>query len=113
MSPFLELEAKFGPADDWPAKSPKDRLADFNKLLRAIVREMAALRNNCAVAYTMDDTRLYLEPRWAKPADHGSGERFEKAKVEFKAMSPDRQDEWLQKASRYRPSLATLVARRW
>lgn len=65
-----------------------------------------------APTYAMDDTKLHLEPRWAKPVDHGSWERFEKAMVEFKAMSPDRQDEWLQKAGRYRPSLATLVAGR-
>jgi hypothetical protein len=77
-SPFLALESQFGPADDWPGKSPKERPSDFNKLLRAIVREMAEPYNNCAVVYAIDETKTFVESRRNKPVDQDSRDRFER-----------------------------------
>jgi len=77
--------------------SPRKRPAHFNKLLRAVVREMAELYNNLPVAYAIDQTKLVFSEEQLKTRDSQAKERFREARYEYERMPQEQQIAWQQR----------------
>jgi hypothetical protein len=102
--------------DDWeeadrlPTQKPRSRPKAFNKLLRALVREMAALYNNQRVAYAIDRTHLFFTDEQLPAAPTRAREAFTRALAEFDQMSMDEQIKWQEGVTRTHPRLDRVIA---
>ena len=103
--------------DDWeereerlPAMRPRSRPPEFNKLLRALVREMAALHNNWRVAYAIDRTQMFFTDAELRGDRSASNEAFRDALAEFGRMSLDEQIRWQERVFHRHPRLDRIAS---
>ena len=104
--------------DEWdednrlPTMNPRSRPRVFNKFLRALVREMARLRNNESIAYAIDRTKMFFDEKRLKE-DSKAAIRFRDAQNEFSAMTWDQQYDWREKVIRTHPRLVSWFSVKW
>lgn len=96
-------------ADAMPTRPPRSRTPEFNKLLQALAREMATLRNHESIAYAIAKTKYFFTDDQLKERDTKSKEKFAAAVAEFEQMSMDAQIDWRDHAIRTLPRLDRIV----
>jgi hypothetical protein len=87
----------------WPTMSPRSRPPQFNRFLRALAREMAAIYNNSGVAYAMYQTQFFFTEEQLKDNKSRAATKFRDARCEFDRMTFDQQYDWREKLLRKRP----------
>lgn len=111
--PAVAAEDQAG--DDWeetealPTMTPRKRPAEFNKLLRALVREMATLYNNLPTAYAMDQTKMFFTDEQLRTPDSSAKGRFKDARYEYERMPQVEQIAWQQRVIARYPKLSKIV----
>lgn len=93
----------------WPSMPPRKRPKHFNKVLRAIIRAMAELHNNCAVAYAMWKTQRFFDEEEREGCDSPAAKKFWDAVYAFEAMSLDEQVAWIERVKRTYPRLDQVI----
>lgn len=93
-----------------PSADPRSRPASFNKLFRALVREMAVTYNNWHVAYAMDRTQRFFTEEELRGESTSAKEAFRQAVAEFGRKSIDEQLKWQKRVTRTHPRLDRIVA---
>lgn len=98
-------------AESWELAGCKSRPADFMVVWHAVIAMMAALDNNCAVAYAMLRTGFFLETPENKPLSALSQEEqvFKSAVVTFQSWSLEEQWNWRDRVKRKYPRLIDVV----
>ena len=115
----LESEAieqvEFGSVDDdWddldklPSTTPRRRPRDFNRLMKALIREMSELFNNQDIAYAMDQTDRYFTEDQLKGTDTAVTRKWREALETWKQMSMNEQIAW-QRSVAGDPSIDKLI----
>jgi hypothetical protein len=97
----VEEEAR----ENLPALPARRRPKAFNRLFRALVRKMAELHNNSAVAYAMWKTQRYFDEEARKECASPAVKAFEAAVRAFDDLSSDEQFEWVERLKRRYPRL--------
>ena len=86
------------------------RPEEFKQVWHTVVATMATLQNNCAVAYAMLNTGVFVDVReddFAKPSPVEL--RFLKAKKEYESLSFDQQCRWCERIVGRYPRLQDIV----
>lgn len=96
-------------AAEWEGTKPSKRPAAFNKLFDAIIREMAVLDNNCAVAYAMRHTHVYLGTHEIDKAETAIAKKFRDAMSQYVSKGFDWQYDWRHNLARKCPHLDQFV----
>lgn len=96
----------------WEAMKPRSRLESFNDLFKALIREMAILENNSAVAYAMDRTKMFFPEDQLDKNEGLSAKRFKDAQSKFNEMTYDEMCNWRENVVRRYPHLSQFVAKR-
>ena len=96
-----------------PTMRPRSRPRDFNRLLRALVREMAAIYNNWRVAYAIDRTQMFFTDAELREDRSPSKQAFERALAEFDRMPSDEQFRWQKRVTHRHPRLDRIVSDGW
>ena len=99
-------------AEKWQRMRPRSRPENFNKLFKAVVREMALLGNNSAVAYAMYRTHTFFDDTELEKDETPAAKKFKDAKSEFDRMSFDEHYDWCHSIARRCPHLAQFVGQR-
>jgi hypothetical protein len=99
-------------AHEWESIKPRSRPEGFNNLFKAIIREMAMLDNNSAVAYAMDRTKMFFSEEQLDHNDISPAKKFRDAQSKFEGMSFDEQYDWRNRISRRYPRLEQFVLKR-
>lgn len=76
----------------------------------ALIRVMAELHNNSAVAYAMDKTKMYFSEEDLKESHSKAAQRWRDKEYEFGRMPMKKQIAWRERVKRKYPSLAKIVA---
>lgn len=92
-----------------PTLRPRSRPREFNKLLRALVREMATIGNNWRVAYAIDRTQMFFTDAELRESSSQSKRAFEGALAEFDRMPSEEQFRWQERVTRRHPRLDRIV----
>jgi hypothetical protein len=97
--------------EELPAKPPRNRPASFNKVLRALVRTMAELDNNAAVAYAIAKTQRFFDnvENIAKENETPAIRKYRVALSEFEEMSFDERYDWRTKIMKTYPRLDRIL----
>jgi hypothetical protein len=88
---------------------PRKRPREFNKLFRALVREMASLFNNLPTAFAMDKTKTLFTEEELKKDETPAKKRFKDAITEYYKMSSQQQGDWQDRVIRNNPRLDRIV----
>jgi hypothetical protein len=96
-------------AEKWPSMRPRSRPENFNQLLKAVVREMALLDNNSAVAYAMYRTHMFFDETELEKNETPAAKKFKEAKAEFDRMDFGQQYDWRQSIARRCPHLEQFL----
>jgi len=96
--------------EEWPTRRPTARPAEFNVVFGALIRTLAELHNNSAVAYAMDKTKVYFTKEQLKESDSKAARRWREREYEFSCMPMGKQIAWRKRVRRKYPSLARIVA---
>lgn len=96
-------------AEAWPSMTARKRPCEFNKLLRALVREMATLYNNLPTAYAIDQTKMFFTEEQLRTADTSAKGRFRDARFDYQRMPQKEQIAWQQRVIARYPKLAKIV----
>lgn len=105
---FTASEDEWDDLDKLPAAAPRRRPREFNRLMKALVREMANLFNNRAVAYAMDKTGRYFTEDQLKETETATTRKWRDALATWRNMSMREQITWHQTVTRRRP-LSSLI----
>lgn len=102
--------------EDWPellklqATPHRGRPREFNILFQVVLRTMAELHNNPAVAYAMYKTQRFFAEREYRDSDEPAEVRqFRNAQRDFEGIEIEEQVAWLRKVKRKYPSLRSVV----
>jgi len=95
--------------ETWPQMSPRKRPPHFNRLMQAMVRQMAESFNNSTVAYAIDRTKLFFSEEELKDIRSKASDRFRNAESEFYRMSSDEKLKWRDRVMRKYPSIEQLL----
>ena len=95
--------------DGWRKMPARKRPPRYNRILRALVRQMAETYNNWEVAYAMDKTKQLYTEKEAKDFDDPGADRWRKARNEFFSMSLDDKLQWMRHVESRYPRLDRLV----
>jgi hypothetical protein len=89
---------------------PRSRPPEFNRLLRALVREMAEIYNNWRVAYAIDRTKRFFTEEELREDSSPAKVAFSRALAEFDRMRNDEQLQWQKRVIRRHPRLDRIVS---
>jgi non-ribosomal peptide synthetase component F len=102
--------------EDWedeaellPTLPARRRPKRFNKLMRALVRELAGAYNNSDIAYAIDRTHFYFTDEQLKHEDSRAKKAFAAACAEFAELSADARNAWEDRVARTQPRLDRIV----
>jgi hypothetical protein len=96
--------------ETWPTLRPTARPAEFNVVFGALIRTLAELYNNDAVAYAMDKTKIYFDEADLKENNSEVASRWRDKQEEFGRMPLEKRLAWRRRVRRKYPSLARIVA---
>jgi hypothetical protein len=88
------------------------RLESFNSFSMAVIREMAILENNSAVAYAMDRTKLFFPEKQLEKNEGLPAKRLKDAQSKFNKMTYDEMCHWRENVVRRYPHISQFVAKR-
>lgn len=96
--------------DRWPMERPAKRPAEFNLLLKAMVRTMAELFNNSDVAYAVYKTQMFFSEEQLKENRSAATDRWRKAWSDFHDLASEQQLAWRDRVMRRHPHIVQFVA---
>jgi hypothetical protein len=98
--------------EQWPSLPPKERPAHFNKLLMALVRQLAVEFSNLPTAYAMDKTKMYFTDEALRETPSPATEKFVAARDNFARLSRREQIDWAMKVAETHPRMDRVLKRR-
>jgi len=94
----------------WPTMGLRARPREFNKTLRALVREMATVLNNENIAYAIDKTKRFFDEAELKGNSSPAAKRYHDALTEYFEMPSEERLDWRDHVMKKYPRLDRIVA---
>ncbi len=92
-----------------PMPSLRHRSKELNRIIRAMVRTMAQVHNDEAVAYAIDKTKRYFADDQLQENDSKYAKAWRDARDEYNDMCWKKQWKWRERAMRTHPRLDKLI----
>jgi hypothetical protein len=106
-----QIDDEWDESEKMASMNSRSRPRSFNRVMRAIVREMARLYNNWPIAYAIDKTKRFFSEEELKTRDSSKAkDKFKQAYMEFHALPDEDKLKWQARVIRRGPRLDRIVA---